>query len=41
MGNSGNVGQGIVVGVCHIFALCYETYKPDILEKDQVLEALN
>jgi hypothetical protein len=38
MGNSGNVSQGVVVGVCHILALCYETYKPD---KDQVLEALN
>ena len=41
MGNSGNVSQGVVVGVCRILALCYETYKPDILEKDQVLEALN
>ncbi len=26
---------------CAILALCYETYEPDILEKDQVLEALN
>ncbi len=41
MGNSGNVSQGVVEGVCRILALCYETYKPDILEKDQVLEALN
>ncbi len=41
MGNSGNVSQGVVVGVCRILALCYETYEPDILEKDQVLKALN
>ncbi len=41
MGNSDDVSQGVVVGVCRILALCYETYKPDILEKDQVLEALN
>jgi hypothetical protein len=41
MGNSGNVSQGVVVGVCHILALCNETYEPDILGKDQVLEALN
>jgi hypothetical protein len=41
MGNSGNVSQGVVVGVYRILALRYETYKPDILEKDQVLEALN
>ncbi len=41
MGNSGDVSQVVVVGVCRILALCYETYKPDILEKDQVLEALN
>jgi hypothetical protein len=41
MGNSGNKSQGVVAGVCCILAPCYETYKPDILEKDQVLEALN
>ena len=41
MGNSGDVSKGVVVGVCRILALCYETYKPDILENDQVLEALN
>jgi hypothetical protein len=41
MGNSGDVSQCVVVGVCRILALCYETYEPDILEKDQVLEALN
>ncbi len=41
MGNSGDVSKGVVVGVSHILALCYETYEPDILEKDQVLEALN
>jgi hypothetical protein len=41
MGNSGDVSQGVVVGVCRILALCYETYKLDILGKDQVLEALN
>jgi hypothetical protein len=41
MGNSCNVSQGVVVGVCRILALCYETDEPDILEKDQVLEALN
>ncbi len=41
MGNSGDVSQGAVVGVCRILALCNETYKPDILEKDQILEALN
>ncbi len=46
MGNSGDVSQGVVVGVCRILALCYETYESDILEKDhlekgQVLEALN
>jgi hypothetical protein len=41
MGNSGDISQGVVVGVCGIFTLCYETYKPDILEKDQVLETLN
>ncbi len=41
MGNSGDVSQGVVVGVCCILALCYETYKPDILGKYQVLEALN
>ncbi len=41
MGNSGNVSQGVVAGVCRILALCYETYEPDILEKDQDLEALN
>jgi hypothetical protein len=41
MGNSGDVSQGVVVRVCRILALCYETYKPDILEKYQVLEALN
>ncbi len=29
------------MGVCRILALCYETYEPDILEKDLVLEALN
>ncbi len=40
MGNSGDVSKGVVVGVCHILALCYETYKPGILENDQVLEAL-
>ncbi len=41
MGNSDDVSQGVVVGVCRILAQCYETYEPDILEKDQVLEALN
>ncbi len=41
MGNSGNVSQGVVVGVCRILVPCYETYEPDNLEKDQVLEALN
>ncbi len=41
MGNSGDVSHSIVVGVCRILALCYETYEPDILKKDQVLEALN
>jgi hypothetical protein len=41
MANSGNVSQGVVMGVCSILALCYETNEPDILEKDQVLEALN
>ncbi len=41
MGNSGDVSQGVVVGVCRILALCYETYEPDTLENDQVLEALN
>jgi hypothetical protein len=41
MGNSSDVSKGVVVGVCRILALCYETYKPGILEKDQVLEALN
>jgi hypothetical protein len=41
MGNSGDVSQGVVVGGFCILALCYETYEPDILEKDQVLEALN
>jgi hypothetical protein len=41
MGIRGDVSQGVVVGVCSILALCYETYEPDILEKDQVLEALN
>ena len=41
MGNSSDVSQGVVVGVCRILALCYETYKPDILAEDQVLEALN
>jgi hypothetical protein len=41
MGNRGNVSQAFVVGVCHILALCYKTYEPDILGKDQVLEALN
>ncbi len=35
MGNSSDVSQGVVVGVCPILALCYETYEPDILEKDQ------
>ncbi len=41
MGNSGNVSKGVVVGVCRILAQCYETYEPDIWEKDQVLETLN
>jgi hypothetical protein len=41
MGNSGDVSKGNVVRVRRILALCYETYEPDILEKDQVLEALN
>jgi hypothetical protein len=41
MGNSGDVSQGVVVGGYSILAQCYETYKPDILETDQVLEALN
>ncbi len=41
MGNSGDVSQGVVVGVYRILALSYETHEPDILEKDQVLEALN
>jgi hypothetical protein len=41
MKNSGNVSQGVVVGVYRILAQCYETYEPDILEKYQVLEALN
>jgi hypothetical protein len=41
MRNSGDVSKGVVVGVCRILALCYETYEPDILEQDQVLEALN
>jgi hypothetical protein len=41
MGNSGDVSQGVVVVVCRILAQCYETYESDILEKDQVLEALN
>ena len=41
MGNSGDVSKGVVVGVCRVLALCYETYEPDILEKDQVLEVLN
>jgi hypothetical protein len=41
MGNSSDVSQGIVVGMCRVLALCYETYEADILEKDQVLEALN
>jgi hypothetical protein len=36
MGNSSDVSRSVVVGVCRILALCYETYKPDILEKDQV-----
>ncbi len=41
MGNSGDVSQGVVVGVCRVLALCHETYEPDILEMNQVLEALN
>ena len=40
MGNSGDVSKGVVVGVCRILTLCYETYEPDILGKNQVLEAL-
>ncbi len=33
MENSGDVSQGVVVGVCRILALCYETYEPDIFGK--------
>jgi hypothetical protein len=40
-GNSGDVSKSVVVGVCHILALCYETYKPNILEKNKLSEALN